>query len=46
LAFGLDTVPCLRGLQIADGIPLTTVNRTAQLYGGNAGLNLAIKGAI
>lgn len=46
LAFGLDTVPYLRGLQTADGIPLTTVNRTAQLYGGNAGLNPAIKGAI
>jgi len=46
LALGLDTVPYLRGLQTADGIPLTTVNRTAQLYGGDAGLNPAIKGAI
>ena len=37
-AFGQDTVPCLRGLNSADGIPLTTVNRTAALYAGNAGL--------
>jgi phycobilisome core-membrane linker protein len=46
MAFGLDTVPYLRGLQTANGIPLTTVNRTAALYGGNAGLNPAIKGAV
>lgn len=45
-AFGRDTVPYLRGLQTANGIPLTTVNRTAALYGGNAALNPAIKGAI
>ena len=45
-AFGRDTVPYVRGLQTADGIPLTTVNRTAALYGGNAALNPAIKGAI
>jgi phycobilisome core-membrane linker protein len=45
-AFGLDTVPYLRGLQTANGIPLTTVNRTATLYGGNAALNPAIRGAI
>jgi phycobilisome core-membrane linker protein len=46
MAFGMDTVPYLRGLQTANGIPLTTVNRTAALYGGNAGLNPAIKGAV
>jgi phycobilisome core-membrane linker protein len=45
-AFGLDTVPYLRGLQTANGIPLSTVNRTAALYGGNAALNPAIRGAI
>lgn len=38
-SFGQDTVPNLRGLATADGIPLTTVNRTAALYGGTAGLN-------
>jgi phycobilisome core-membrane linker protein len=37
-SFGQDTVPYLRGLNTADGIPLTTVNRTAALYGGTAGL--------
>jgi len=45
-SFGLDTVPYLRGLQTADGIPLATVNRTAALYGGNAGLNPTPRGAI
>ena len=45
-AFGRDTVPYLRGLATSDGIPLTTVNRTAALYGGNAALNPPIKGAI
>ncbi|MFM7674899.1 MAG: phycobilisome rod-core linker polypeptide, partial [Synechococcus sp.] len=45
-AFGRDTVPYLRGLATSDGIPLETVNRTASLYGGNAGLNPAPKGAI
>ena len=45
-SFGLDTVPYLRGLNTADGIPLSTVNRTAALYGGNAGLNPAPRGAI
>ena len=45
-SFGQDTVPYLRGLQTADGIPLTTVNRTASLYGGNAALNPAPRGAI
>ncbi|MFM7514819.1 MAG: phycobilisome rod-core linker polypeptide [Cyanobium sp.] len=37
-AFGQNTVPYLRGLATADGIPLSIVNRTAELYGGNAGL--------
>ena len=45
-SFGQDTVPFLRGLQTGDGIPLTTVNRTASLYGGNAALNPAPRGAI
>ncbi len=45
-SFGQQTVPYLRGLNTADGIPLTTVNRTAALYAGNAGLNPAIRGAI
>jgi len=45
-AFGQETVPYLRGLNTSDGIPLSTVNRTAALYAGNAGLNPAIKGAI
>jgi phycobilisome core-membrane linker protein len=38
-SFGRDTVPYLRGLGTSDGQPLTTVIRTAQLYGGNAALN-------
>jgi phycobilisome core-membrane linker protein len=38
-SFGRDTVPYLRGLATIDGQPLSTVNRTAQLYGGNAALN-------
>jgi len=38
-SFGRDTVPYLRGLATLDGQPLSTVNRTAQLYGGNAALN-------
>jgi phycobilisome core-membrane linker protein len=37
-AFGRDTVPYLRGLNTTDGIPLATVNRSAELYGGNGGL--------
>ncbi|MFM8975549.1 MAG: phycobilisome rod-core linker polypeptide, partial [Vulcanococcus sp.] len=44
--FGRDTVPYLLGMGTRDGIPLTTVNRTASLYGGNAALNPPIKGAI
>ncbi len=45
-AFGQDTVPYVRGLTTSDGIPLSTVNRTASLYGGNAGLTPSPKGAI
>jgi phycobilisome core-membrane linker protein len=37
-AFGRDTVPFLRGLNTLDGLPLATVNRSAELYGGNGGL--------
>ena len=40
-AFGETTVPYLRGLATADGIPLATVNRTANLYNGNGGLTPA-----
>ena len=45
-SFGQDTVPYLRGMASADGIPLTTVNRTAALYSGNAGLTPAPRGAL
>jgi phycobilisome core-membrane linker protein len=45
-AFGQNTAPYLRGLATSDGIPLVTVNRTAALYGGNAGLTPAPKGSI
>ncbi|MEY4360028.1 MAG: hypothetical protein RLZZ631_1514 [Cyanobacteriota bacterium] len=38
-SFGRDTVPHLKGMATSDGIPLSTVNRTAALYGGNAALN-------
>ena len=38
-SFGQDVVPYIKGLMTSDGIPLTTVNRTANLYQGNAGLN-------
>jgi phycobilisome core-membrane linker protein len=38
-SFGRDTVPFLKGMGTSDGIPLSTVNRTAALYGGNAALN-------
>jgi phycobilisome core-membrane linker protein len=37
-SFGQNTVPYLRGLNTTDGIPLATVNRSAELYGGNGGL--------
>jgi len=45
-SFGRDTVPYLKGLNTADGLPLSTVNRTANLYGSNAGLKPPIGGAI
>jgi phycobilisome core-membrane linker protein len=45
-AFGQDTVPYLRGLATEDGVPLTTVNRTAALYGGNGGLTPSLRDAI
>jgi phycobilisome core-membrane linker protein len=44
--FGRDTVPHLNGMATSDGIPLSTVNRTAALYGGNAALNPPLRGAI
>ena len=45
-AFGQNTVPYVRGLNTQNGIPLATVNRTANLYAGNAGLNPSPKPAI
>ena len=45
-AFGRDTVPYLRGMATADGLPLSAVNRTASLYGGNGGLTPSPSGAI
>ena len=45
-AFGQNTVPYVRGMATADGLPLTSVNRTASLYAGNAGLTPSPKGAI
>lgn len=45
-AFGQSTVPYLRGLNTADGIPLSTVNRSAELYGGNGGLTPSPRSAI
>ncbi|NDG75756.1 MAG: cell wall anchor protein [Synechococcaceae bacterium WB8_1B_136] len=45
-SFGRDTVPHLKGMGTSDGIPLSTVNRTAALYGGNAALNPPSRGAI
>jgi phycobilisome core-membrane linker protein len=44
--FGQDTVPYLRGMATADGLPLATVNRTAALYAGNAGLTPSPRGAV
>ena len=38
-SFGRDTVPHLKGMATSDGLPLSSVNRTAALYGGNAALN-------
>ena len=37
-SFGQDTVPYIKGMATKDGLPLSTVNRTANLYAGNAGL--------
>jgi phycobilisome core-membrane linker protein len=45
-SFGRDTVPYIKGMATADGIPLATVNRTALLYSGNAGLTPPPRGAI
>lgn len=45
-SFGQDTVPHLVGMGTQDGVPLSSVNRTATLYSGEAGLNPPIKGAI
>ena len=45
-AFGQDTVPYLRGMASNDGVPLSTVNRTASLYSGNAGLTPGPRAAI
>ncbi|MDM7936580.1 MAG: phycobilisome rod-core linker polypeptide [Cyanobium sp. CZS 48M] len=45
-SFGRDTVPYLRGMATANGIPLATVNRTALLYAGNAGLTPPPRGVI
>jgi len=45
-SFGRDGVPYVAGLDTQDGIPLSTVNRTASLYGGNAALNPPSRGAI
>jgi len=38
-SFGRDTVPHLKGMATSDGLPLSSVNRTAASYGGNAALN-------
>ncbi|MFM1811784.1 MAG: hypothetical protein RLZZ336_722 [Cyanobacteriota bacterium] len=45
-SFGQDQVPYLKGMATADGIPLSTVNRTASLYSGNGGLTPKPNGAI
>ncbi|MEB3177005.1 MAG: phycobilisome rod-core linker polypeptide [Synechococcus sp.] len=44
--FGQDTVPNLGGLLTQPGVPLSSYNRAAGLYGGNAAMNPPIKGAI
>ncbi len=44
--FGQDTVPFLMGMATSDGLPLSSVNRTAALYTGNAGLTPSPRGAI
>ena len=45
-SFRQDQVPYLKGMNTADGIPLSTVNRTASLYSGNGGLTPKPNGAI
>ena len=45
-AFGRDIVPYLQGFNTQAGLPLSSVSRTAALYGGNAALNPPIKGSI
>jgi phycobilisome core-membrane linker protein len=45
-AFGRSTVPFLRGLNTQDGLPLATVNRSAELYSGNGGLTPSPRPAI
>lgn len=37
--YGQDTLPYIRGMATSDGVPLSTVNHTANLYQGNAGLS-------
>ena len=45
-SFGRNTVPYLRGLDTENGLTISTINRTAALYAGNAGLTPPTKGAI
>jgi len=45
-SFGRDTVPDSKGLNTADSLPLSTPNRTANLYGGKAVLNPPLGGAL
>jgi phycobilisome core-membrane linker protein len=45
-AFGRSTVPFFRGLNTQDGLPLATVNRSAELYSGNGGLTPTPRPAI
>jgi phycobilisome core-membrane linker protein len=44
--FGADTVPRFQGMKTQTGITMSSFNRGASLYGGNAALNPPIKGAI
>ncbi|QBE69941.1 Phycobilisome core-membrane linker polypeptide [Synechococcus sp. WH 8101] len=45
-AFGADQIPSYQGMNSQDGITMASFNRGAALYGGNAGLNPPLKGAI
>jgi len=45
-SFGRGAVPYIKGLTTADGLPLSTVNRAAKLYGGDIGPNLPLGGAL